>query len=117
MSARLRALRRSGRASVRRLTGPSWVSWTNSNSIEASLDAFLEYPSPASPAQRARARVAALGGSGPGARIRKWREDRLDLFAQVLERLRKDERLAQVLHLLVDAEARTERRYLEEDAA
>src|SRR5207245_1304772 len=53
----------------------------------------------------------------PLARVRQLRQDRLDLFTQVLEGRRQRELLAEVLERLVDRETRAERRDLEQHAA
>src|SRR6188474_1784169 len=50
-------------------------------------------------------------------RVRKRREDRLDAVTKRLERRRKRELLAQVLGVLVNGEAGTERRDLEQHPA
>src|SRR5213079_2854986 len=64
-----------------------------------------------------RARRARSPRGGGLARVRQRRQDRLDLVAQVLERRRQRQALAEVLERLVGREARAERRDLEEDAA
>src|SRR6266576_4272543 len=51
------------------------------------------------------------------ARVRQLRQDRLDLFAQVLEGRRQRELLAELLERLVDSEPGAERRDLEQHAA
>src|SRR5262249_20686969 len=51
------------------------------------------------------------------ARVRQRRQDRLDLEAQMLERGRQRETLAEVLERLVGREPGADRRDLEEDAA
>ena len=61
------------------------------------------------PRRVAEARVGSAG-LGPGPRVGDRRQDRLDLGAQVLERRREDERLAEVIGILVHREARAERR-------
>ena len=71
---------------------------------------------PASPAA-GRSRTVSATSVRPGARIRQRRQHRLDLLAQVLERRRQREPLAEVLRILVRREARAERRDLEEHAA
>ena len=62
--------------------------------------------------ERPVAQVAAPTGAGL-----ERRQHLLDLVAQMLERGRQDERLAEVLGVLVDREARPERRDLEQHAA
>src|SRR4249919_4070847 len=59
--------------------------------------------------------IRASADSGLAPRVWKWREDRLDLGAQVLERRREDELFAEVLRILVEGEAWAEGRDLEED--
>src|SRR4029077_13774629 len=77
-------------------------------------------------APHALARSHRRGRSAPGRRllrypvrsgIRKRRENRLDPLAQVLERRRQDELLAEVRRILVRREAGPEGRDLEQDAA
>src|SRR5438094_1716149 len=71
-----------------------------------------------SPPRRQGAPAPAGSRRGPvRPRIRERREERLDAVAQVLERGRQDELLAEVLWILVRREARTEGRDLEKHAA
>src|SRR4029453_3448713 len=68
------------------------------------------------PSARADGPSGAALRDGCRARIHDRRQHLLDLVAQVLERGREDEVLAQLLRVLVRGEPRSERRDLEEDA-
>src|SRR5262249_20073626 len=54
---------------------------------------------------------------GPGSRVGQRRQDRLDLGAEVLEGRRQDERLSEVLRVLVEREPGAEGGELEENTA
>src|SRR4051794_13387464 len=102
-------------------SGPRGVyPWSRRSGSSASSSGWRSCSSAPRPCRRTRAPSAspAAGRSrNCSTRIRQRREDRLDLGAEVLERGRQDQLLAEMLGILVGREARPLRRDLVQHAA